>query len=223
MKNSKEEFEKIQELYSKAEYKEVQPLLKSYLSINIDNPIAYKLYGNVFAYTGYLNKARLVWKGALKKFPENTDLLYNLALSGVLSGKPAKPYLKRLLDINPEDADALSMLAQIAKDDGKYKLAIKYWKQTIKIQPNNVELMNNIGVSYAILNSFGKAIVWYKKAIAIDENYALAYYNLATALYEIGEYKESLSNAEKAMELDPTTHAPQATILINKLKQKLSI
>lgn len=221
MKDYKAEFEKIQELCSKAQYKEAQPLLKDYLSINTDDPVAYKLYGNTFAYTGYLNKARLIWRGALKKFPENTDLLYNLALSGVLSGRPAKIYLKKLLTLNPKDAEALAMLAQIAKENGDFKLAIKYWKKALEIQIDNVELMNNIGVSYAILGSFGKAVVWYKKALEIDENYALAYFNLATSLYEIGEYQESLKNAEKAMELDPSTHAPQATVLIKKIEERI--
>lgn len=221
MTDSNADFEKIQELFSKAQYKEVKPLLKNYLSTHTDNPIAYKLYGNMFAYTGYLNKARLVWRGALKKFPDNTDLLYNLALSGALSGKPAKIYLKKLLKLNPKDSEAISLFAQIAKDNGNYKLAIKYWKKAVKLQPNNVELMNNIGLSYSILGSFGKASLWYKKALAIDENYALAYFNLANALYEIGEYAEAQKNAEKSMELDPTTHANQAMSLINKIKQKI--
>ena len=223
MKDSKEQFNNIQELFSQGKYTEVQPLLKDYLSNNPDNQLAYKLYGNVLAYNGYLNKARLVWKYALKKYPENTDMLYNLALSGVISGKKCKIYLKKLLDINPEDTEAISMLAQIAKDEGKYKLAIKYWKECLDIQPDKVEIMNNIGVSYAILTSYGQAAVWYKKALEIDNNYALAYFNLATALYEIGELKESLQNAEKAMELDPTTHAPQALSLIKQIKKKLDI
>ncbi len=214
-------FEKIQEMFSKAQYDIVKPLLKNYLSNHTDNPVAYKLYGNTFAYTGYINKARLVWRGALKKFPDNTDFLYNLALSGVLSGKPAKIYLKKLLKINPKDAEAISLLAQIAKDNGNYKTAIKYWTRALEITPNNVEYMNNIGLSYAILESFGKASVWYKKALAIDENYALAYFNLSCALYEIGEFEEALKNAEKSMELDPTTHSNQAMALINKIKQKL--
>ena len=223
MKDAKEKLEKIQEMFSQGKYSDVQPLLKDYLSNYPDNKLAYKLYGNVLAYNGYLNKARLVWKYALKKFPEYTDLLYNLALSGVVSGKKSKIYLKKLLDITPDDTEALSMLAQIAKDEGNYKLAIKYWKQCLDIQPDKVEIMNNIGVSYAILNSYGQASVWYKKALEIDKDYALAYFNLATALYEIGELEESLQNAEKAMELDPTTHAPQALSLIRQIKKKLEL
>ena len=221
MKDPKEEFKNIQDLFSQAKYSEVQPLLKDYLSKNSDNQLAYKLYGNVLAYNGYLNKARLVWKYALKKFPENTDILYNLALSGVVSGKRSKVYLKRLLDVNPNDTEAISMLAQIAKDEGNYKLAIRYWKQCLELQPDKVEIMNNIGVSYAILTNYGQACVWYKKALEIDPNYALAHFNLATSLYEIGELKESLENAEKAMELDPTTHAPQALSLIKQIHKKL--
>ncbi|MBR4569981.1 MAG: tetratricopeptide repeat protein [Candidatus Riflebacteria bacterium] len=223
MKDSNEELEKIQELFSQGKYMDVQPLLKDYLSKYQDNQLAYKLYGNVLAYNGYLNKARLVWRYALKKFPENTDILYNLALSGVVSGKKSKIYLKKLLDITPDDTEAISMLAQIAKDEGNYKLAIKYWKHSLEIQPDKVETMNNIGVSYAILTNYGQACVWYKKALEIDSDYALAHFNLATALYEIGELKESLENAEKAMELDPTTHAPQALSLIRQIKKRLDI
>lgn len=215
-------FEKIQEMISKGQYKEVLPDLKSYLSANKENVLAYKLLGNVYAYTGYLNKARLVWKGALKKFPENTDLLYNMALSGVLSGKPSKIYLKRLLAITPNDSGAISMVAQIAKDSGNYRLAIKYWGKALKIEKDNVELMNNIGVSYAIIGSLGKACLWYKKAIEIDPHYALAYYNLATSQYERGEFSEAMENAEKAIELDPATHMNQATALIRQINKKVS-
>ena len=221
MTNTEITFEQIQEMFSKAQYDIVKPLLKNYLSTHTDNPIAYKLYGNTFAYTGYLNKARLIWRGALKKFPNNTDFLYNLALSGAISGKPAKIYLKKLLKINPKDAEAISLLAQIAKDNANYKLAIKYWRKALAIQPENVEVMNNIGLSYSILGSFGKACLWYKKALSVDENYALAYFNLASSQYEIGEFEEASKNAEKAMELDPTTHSSQAMELINKIKQKM--
>lgn len=223
MKDPKEELANIQELFSQGKYSDVQPLLKDYLSKYQDNQLAYKLYGNVLAYNGYLNKARLVWRYALKKFPENTDILYNLALSGVISGKRSKYYLKKLLDITPDDTEAISMLAQLAKDEGNYKLAIKYWKQSLEIQPDKVEIMNNIGVSYAILTNYGQASVWYKKALEIDKDYALAHFNLASALYEIGELKESMEHAEKAMELDPTTHAPQALSLIRQIKKKLEI
>lgn len=222
MRDSKKEFENIKELIAKGSYDEVKPLLKQYLSENTENAEAYKLYGNIFAYTGFLAKARLIWRGALKKFPENTDFMYNLALSNYLQKRPARSYLKNILKISPNDTGAMSMLAQIAKDDGRYDVAIFYWKKILKIEAENVEVMNNIGVTYAIQGSFGKARVWYKKALELDENYALAHYNLSTALYELGENAESLEHAEKAAELDPATHLHQASSLIKQINRKLS-
>ena len=94
-------------------------------------------------------------------------------------------------------------------------------KKALELQPDNVEIMNNIGLSYAILGSYGKACIWYRKALEIDEHYALAYYNLSRALFEIGEFNEARENAEKAMELDPTNHATQATELINRIKNRV--
>lgn len=221
MRDAKAEFEKIQNLISKGSYDEVKPLLKAYLAENQDNALAYKLYGNVFAFTGYLAKARLIWRGALKKFPENTDLLYNLALSGFLQGKPSRIYLKKLLEINPEDTGAISMLGQLAKDEGRYYAAIKHWKKAIRLEEDNVEAMNNIGVSYAIMGSFGKAAVWYRKALEIDEYYALVHFNLASALYETGEYEEAEKHADKAIELDPGTHMEQGTQLLKQIEKKI--
>lgn len=216
--------DKIQQIMGNGNYDEARPLLKEYLTANPNDALALRLYGNTFAYTGFLGKAKKIWHDALKKFPENVDLLYNYALAHYLQGNLyyAKLYWKKALKLTPEDSEVYFNLGQIARDEGRLQSAINWWRKALKFKPGNVEVMNNIGVAYATLQSFGKAAIWYKKAVNTDKNYALAHFNLANALFETGEYASARKHAETAAKLDPASHLESVTLLNRKIKDKLA-
>ena len=205
-------------------YEEARPLIKEYLAGNPNDPLAIRLYGNTYAYTGFLGKAKKIWHDGLRKFPENVDLLYNYALAHYLQGNLfyARRYWKKALKFSPEDSEIYFNLGQIARDEGRLKLAIRFWRKALQFKPDNVEVMNNIGVAYATLRSFGKAAIWYKKAVKTDDSYALAHFNLANALFETGEFDASQKHAETAARLDPAAHMETVTLLLRKIKDKLA-
>ncbi|HPW57240.1 MAG TPA: tetratricopeptide repeat protein [Candidatus Rifleibacterium sp.] len=215
---------RIQQIMSNGNYDEARPLLKDYLTANPNDALALRLYGNTYAYTGFLGKAKKIWRDALKKFPENADLIYNYALAHYLQGNLyyARVYWKKALKLTPEDSEVYFNLGQIARDEGRLYAAIKLWRQALKFKPENVEVMNNIGVAYATLRSFGKAAIWYRKAVKTDKNYALAHFNLANALFETGEYENAQKHAEAAARLDPSSHLETVTLLTRKIKDKLA-
>lgn len=215
---------RIQEIMENGNYEEARPLLKQYLAASPDNPLAIRLYGNTYAYTGFLGKAKKIWRDGLRKFPENTDLLYNYALAHYLQGNLfyARRYWKKAMKYAPEDSEIYFNLGQIARDEGRLKLAINYWRKAVKLKPDNVEVMNNIGVAYATLCRFSKATIWYKKAVKTDNNYALAHFNLANTLFETGEFKASQKHAETAAKLDPAAHMETVSLLMRKIKDKLA-
>jgi len=214
----------IQKIMENGNYEEARPMLKEYLAGNPGDPLAIRLYGNTFAYTGFLGKAKKIWHDGLRKFPENVDLLYNYALAHYLQGNLfyARRYWKKALKYSPEDSEIYFNLGQIARDEGRLKLAVNYWRKALQFKPDNVEVMNNIGVAYATLRSFGKAATWYKKAVKTDDNYALAHFNLANALFETGEFATSQKHAEAAARLDPAAHMETVTLLLRKIKDKLT-
>ncbi len=216
------DLKKIQDIMSNGNYEEARPLIKDFLSENPNDALAIRLYGNTYAYTGFLGKAKKIWKDGLKKFPENVDLLYNYALAHYLQGNLyyARKFWMKALKYSPEDPEIFFNLGQIARDEGRLQRAINLWKKSIKLKPGNVEIMNNIGVAYATLRMYGKAAIWYKKAVKEDSNYALAHFNLANALLELGEIEASLKHAEISAKLDPATHMEAVGLLIKKLKDK---
>jgi tetratricopeptide (TPR) repeat protein len=215
---------KIQKIMENGNYEEARPLLKEYLSTNPNDPLAIRLYGNTFAYTGYLGKAKKIWHDGLKLFPDNADLLYNYALAHYLQGNLyyARKYWKKALKLSAEDSEIYFNLGQIARDEGRLRLAISYWRKALQYKPDNVEVMNNIGVAFASMRSFGKAALWYKKAVKTDKNYALAHFNLANSLFELGELASAQKHAETAARLDPASHMETVALLTRKIKDLLS-
>lgn len=215
---------KIQKIMENGNYEEARPLIKDYLAANPNDPLAIRLYGNTFAYTGYLGKAKKIWREGLRLFPENVDLLYNYALAHYLQGNLyyARKFWHKSLKLSPEDSEIYFNLGQIARDEGRLRLAITYWRKALHFKPENVEVMNNIGVAFATLRSFGKAAIWYKKAVKADKNYALGHFNLANALYELGELENAQKHAEAAAKLDPSSHLETVTLLTRKIKDKLA-
>ncbi|MBU1107407.1 MAG: tetratricopeptide repeat protein [Candidatus Riflebacteria bacterium] len=215
---------RIQKIMENGNYEEARPLLKEYLAASPNDPLAIRLYGNTYAYTGYLGKAKKIWHDGLRKFPENIDLIYNYALAHYLQGNLfyARRYWKKALKLAPEDSEIYFNLGQIARDEGRLRLAINYWRKALQFKADNVEVMNNIGVAFASLRSFGKAAIWYKKAVKTDKNYALAHFNLANALFETGELVAAQKHAEAAAKLDPASHMETVSLLNHKIKEKLA-
>lgn len=218
------DLDSIQKMLEKGNYGEARPLLKAYLAEFPNDALAIRLYGNTFAYTGYLGKAKRIWRNGLRKFPENVDLIYNFALAHYLQGNLyyARRYWRKALKYAPDDSEIYFNLGQIARDEGQVKKAISYWRRALKHKPDNIEIMNNIGVGYASLYMHGKAAIWYKKAVKADSNYALAHFNLANALFEMGRYESAKKHAVTSAKLDPASHMETVALLTKKIDEKIS-
>lgn len=220
-KNSSE-LQKAQDLMSEGKYEEARPILKELRHSNPDDPIVVRYLGNTYAYTGFLGKARKIWREGIKKFPQNVDLLYNLGLADYFQGNfaRAKKFWLKAWKLSPDDGEILFNLGQAYRDEGKIRKAIKFWKMALKANPDNVETMNNIGVGFGAEKMYGAAATWFKKAVEKDANYALGHFNLANALMERGEFETAEKHAEKAAELDPATHMKSAGELLKSIDIK---
>jgi len=98
----------------------------------------------------------------------------------------------------------------------KYKDAISYYDQTLKLNPKNIHALNNKGSALASLGNYQEALSYYDKALEIDPQYVIALNNKGNALASLGNYQEALSYYDKALEIDP-----QYVIALNN-KEKAS-
>ncbi len=85
--------------------------------------------------------------------------------------------------------------------------ARKNYEQALKIKPDYVEAMNNMGTIYYAKRSYRRAISWYKKALRAapptDPKTASIYMNLGTAYFARKKYDDCTKAYQAALQLDP--------------------
>ena len=86
------------------------------------------------------------------------------------SPQNAEIILSQLLKINPDNFKAIQLLGMSQYKQNKYEEAKNTFKIALKSSPNNAENHNNIGLCYADLREFNKAIEHAKKSINLNPN-----------------------------------------------------
>src|SRR5210317_354210 len=84
--------------------------------------------------------------------------------------------------------------AKINLNNNKLNDAQKLYYEVIKIDPENYEAHNNLGVTYNKLGENQKAIDFYNKSIEINPNFIEGHSNLAVIFYNLGQLENSLKH-----------------------------
>jgi len=138
---------------------------------------AHLLSGIAHTYVKDYDKAIFSYENALRISPSYQIALDNL--NGVLKqgakeigmqgdiGK-AKLYIQKLLELSPDDADALAMMGTALGSAGHHNEAIVYFEKAIKINPNNALTYVNLGLAQNNVGLEEDARINFNKAIQID-------------------------------------------------------
>ena len=82
------------------------------------------------------------------------------------------------------------------------ELAIDLYTVTLKRDPNNTSVYNNLGSIFNSLGDNKKVVDCYKKVLAINHNDVDAHYNLGVIFNKLGENENAIIHYEKAIEID---------------------
>ncbi|MDP6180083.1 MAG: tetratricopeptide repeat protein [Desulfatiglandales bacterium] len=85
---------------------------------------------------------------------------------------------------------------------GEYKKAIPFFKKVLEKEPNNDEVLFNLGVSYGKLGLHRDAIEAFKQAIRIKPDAAKAHFNLGLAYLGIGNKGAALDEYKILKDID---------------------
>ncbi len=79
--------------------------------------------------------------------------------------------------------------------------------------------INELGIAYRKLNDYDNAIKQFERAVALNDQYAIGYYNLGEAQYRRRNIKEAKKAHEKLKNLDKNL-AKALEILLTGAKMK---
>jgi tetratricopeptide (TPR) repeat protein len=87
--------------------------------------------------------------------------------------------------------------------EGRHEDAVKLYRSALKIQPDNVIIYYNLGVTLREFGKIDEAEASYKRAIELKPDFLLAHYNLGNTLKVQGKFEEAQESFKKAIELKP--------------------
>ncbi len=153
----------------------------------------------------------------------NRDYILSIIEKKLDSGdvEGAIKFIESLIRDNPNDLDALNLLAIAYRLKGDFDEAMRILKKALKIDPNYPETHYHLGLLYYESGNYLKAIEEFYKAI---ENYlprekgwiSDAYTALGETFYKLGMVDDAIRSWKKALEIYPKNR--RARYYLNKIK-----
>ncbi|WP_415303239.1 tetratricopeptide repeat protein [Candidatus Pelagibacter sp. Uisw_101] len=94
-------------------------------------------------------------------------------------------------------------LATLNHQKNDIQAAQDLYNQILKIDPNHLGSLNNLGVAFDSLGDFNKSKDCYEKVITINPNSTQALNNLGNVFRVMNEHQKAINYFEKAIEIDP--------------------
>jgi len=110
---------------------------------------------------------------------------------------------RQLLEVDPNNADALHLLGLVVHQSGSAGQAVELIGKAILLNPSAAYFHNNLGNVLQDQGSFGEAVAAYRRAIELTPDFAVAHNNLGNALKAQGKLEEAVTAYEQALRLDP--------------------
>ncbi len=97
----------------------------------------------------------------------------------------------------PQQMPTLEQMKQMADKQAQPLLA------KLKADPNNADLLNQVGMYYRMAHQFKEAEGYYKKSLAINPGNVGARTDLSSCLYYTGDVDGALAELNKSLQYDP--------------------
>jgi len=109
----------------------------------------------------------------------------------------------KALQLNPQNADAHSVLGAMLGGLGMHDQARIHLRKAIGLNPNDSRANRNLGLELVRLDKFEEALTHYREAVRIDPKFAKAHYNLGKLRLDLGQLDGAEHHLSEAVRLDP--------------------
>ncbi|MDX1961430.1 MAG: tetratricopeptide repeat protein [Leptospiraceae bacterium] len=149
---------------------------------------------------GNIELANKNYSGAIKYFESARDQSPNTIAPYRFLGKTyllisenkkAELNFQKLLELSPEDLDAIQSYSTALANQGRYRESIRYLNDKLKKFPESSELWNSLGLMYKSIGNPKKAILSFIKSKELNETYLPPRMNLGNILLEEGKFSEA--------------------------------
>jgi len=181
-------------------------ILKKLESIEPGNHEIYVAKGTAMGILGDIQGAKKMFDYALTLDSDDTgNILFSITsvLQNLNYYEHMIPYMKRLIEIEPEFNAHIYDLAYAYDKTGDYDSAISYYLKYLDNEPFSDSAWYNLGIIYNKLDDFEKALEAYDFALAINSQNTFAIFNKGNILCNLGRYAEAIPVYHEYLENEP--------------------
>ena len=179
---------------------------KSLQNSDLTSEISY--YANNKKTERQLRLAEEDFKKAIKLDDENDEAywgIYNIC-EYIYDYERQIEVLKKLEELNPEDADIYQARGYTEMKLDNNKTAVKFFSKHLQYEPDNAKTYSLRALCYSELGEHQKALADSDKAIELCPS-ADYYTNRANCFLKLGKYQKALADSDKAIELWPSAYS----------------
>jgi predicted TPR repeat methyltransferase len=110
---------------------------------------------------------------------------------------------RRILEVDPDHADALHFSGVLAHQQARSQEAVELIARSLELEPARADWHSNLGIVLQDRLRLDEAIAAYRRAIELDPNHANAHSNLGVVLRAKGEVTEAEAAYREAIRSDP--------------------
>ena len=149
--------------------------------------------------------ARKASERALALDPALPEAQLALGRIFLATGEPEKgiEILRKVLERQPNDADALRVLAMALMRAGRADEAEKTYRAVIQLRPRSWSAYNGIGYFYFNRGRYVEAAEAYRKGAELNPDVARLQYNLGSAYLRMRRYPEAEAAFKRSIEISP--------------------
>jgi tetratricopeptide (TPR) repeat protein len=207
LKTFSKEFEIAAELYDRKDFQRAAPMFVNFLSKGYCIDDVYRL-----AYTSYMfvkdySKAYELLKAFERKEQMNSIDYYNFCYvcSFLQLTDEKENYLKRCLDLNPDNPFAQNLVGYDLNKQHKFAEAIPHFDRAIAMEPSFAYAYNNRGHASIELGQIERGLEDINHSLQLDKENSYAYRNLGIYKLKLNQLEEAKLLFLQAKKLDAGT------------------
>ena len=202
------------------DYKSAVPLFEEVVRIKKDHAEAYYNMALCLQNQNKNEEALKNYKKVIELNPFLSEAHNNIAIIYKSMNKydEAEKAFRMAVKVKPDNSNAMSNLSNLSIDKDKseeYRKAFELFQKKefndardivlnlLDKAPDNIHLLNSLGIIYFNQNQFEKSADCYKRIIALNDKNAQAQYGLGVCYQSLDNNELALRQYKKAIELDP--------------------
>ncbi len=152
-----------------------------------------------------VQQAKRAFRHVLELYPEHVGALLGMFKVSMQEGSSAaaKDYIRKALEIAPNDAEVQGDWAHFLFFEKRFPEAVVAYNASLKANPQRIQSLLELGdLNLTALHDVPRATQCYRRALAINPKNIRAHMMLANALSESKQFDAARSELEEAAQLD---------------------